>query len=43
MRQPFERLGAEAIELLLGIVGGEAAEPGRRVLAPTLTVRESAG
>lgn len=43
VRQPFEQLGAEAMELLLGIVGGAEAPVGRRVLAPSLVVRDSTG
>lgn len=41
VRQPFEQLGTEAMDLLLSLVGGSSAEPGRTLLAPDLVVRAS--
>ena len=41
IRQPFEQLGAEAMDQLLALVGGASAEPGRTLLAPELVVRAS--
>ena len=41
VRQPFEQLGTEAVDLLLAIVGGAPATVERRVLAPSLVVRAS--
>ena len=41
VHQPYEQLGREAIELLLGQIGGAQAPVGRTLLAPTLAVRAS--
>jgi DNA-binding LacI/PurR family transcriptional regulator len=43
VRQPFEQLGTEAMDLLLSVVGGVDAPVGRRVLTPSLVVRSSTG
>ena len=41
VRQPFDQLGTEAVDLLLSIVGGAPATVERRVLEPSLVVRAS--
>lgn len=41
VRQPLEAAAVEVVRLLHGLLGGGPAEPGGRLLAPTLAVRGS--
>jgi DNA-binding LacI/PurR family transcriptional regulator len=41
MRQPYEEMGARAVELLLQIIAGTPVPAGRQLMRPTLTVRSS--
>lgn len=41
IRQPYEEMGARAVELLLQIISGDDVPTGRQLLRPTLKVRSS--